>query len=86
MTAHKNFVVEVNEGVVEASRQGVDWWCAFVSRFRGTDRIRETIAPCIIGGTSEVSCDSRQDADELAAYMINQQGFPRSAVRVKPAK
>jgi hypothetical protein len=79
------FVVEVNEGVVEASRQGVDWWHFFLIRHRGTDRIRETVASCIVGGKSEVACDDKDGADWLAAHMVEHGGLPRTAVRVKTA-
>lgn len=79
------FVVEVNEGKVEASRQGVDWWLLFRARFRGTGRIRATKAACIVGGLAEVACDSRDDADWLAQSMVQDHGMPKSAVRVKVA-
>ena len=81
----KAFVVEVNEGVVDASGQGTDWWHLFLLRHRGTDRIRETIAGCIVGGKSEVACDDKDSADWLAAHMVEHGGLPRTAVRVKTA-
>lgn len=79
------YVVEVKEGVVEASRQGVDWWLLFRARFEGTDRIRETKSACVVGGVAEVACGSRDDADWLAQSMVRDHGMPKSAVRVKVA-
>ncbi|WP_328344915.1 hypothetical protein [Micromonospora sp. NBC_00421] len=80
-----DYVVEVNEGVVEASRQGVDWWIAFRVRFKGTGRIVDTKPACVIGGVCEVVCDSRADAEWLAASMVQDHGLPKTAVRVKTA-
>lgn len=80
-----DYVVEVNEGVVEATRQGVDWWNLFRARFAHTDRIRDTKQACIVGGLCEVACDSREDADWLASAMVAEHGLPRTAVRVKVA-
>lgn len=78
-------VVEVNEGVIEATRQGVTWWTAFRTRFKSTDRIRETKPACIVGGTVEVACDSQADAQWLADHMVEHGGVPRTAVRVRTA-
>lgn len=79
------YVVEVDEGKVEASRQGVGWWMVFRRRFDGTGRLRETRPACIVGGTVEVACDDREHADWLAGHMVEQGGLPRTAVRVKAA-
>ncbi|OKI47279.1 hypothetical protein [Micromonospora sp. CB01531] len=77
------YVVEVNEGVVEATRQGVRWWNMF-RRYEATSgRIRETKPACIVGGLVEVACESREHADWLAAHMVDHGGLPRTAVRVK---
>jgi hypothetical protein len=76
------YVVEVDEGKVEATRQGVDWWMVFRARFEGSDRIRETKAACVVGGVAEVRCDDQEGADWLAAHMVAQ-GLPRTAVKVK---
>jgi hypothetical protein len=78
------FVVEVNEGVVEASRRGVEWWHLYRSRFNGTGRIVETKPGCIVGGLAEVACGSRDDAEWLAGHMVDR-GLPQSAVRIKKA-
>ncbi|MBM0257366.1 hypothetical protein [Micromonospora sp. 4G55] len=77
------YVVEVNEGKVEASRQGIDWWMLFRIRMDGTGRLHETTPPCVIGGVVEVACDSRDDADWLATHMVHHGGLPRTTVRVK---
>ncbi|AYF29290.1 hypothetical protein CSH63_17825 [Micromonospora tulbaghiae] len=79
------YVVEVNEGVIEASRQGVDWWLVFRARYATSGRLRETKPACIVGGLIEVACDDRDDADWLAAHMVDHGGLPRTAVRVKAA-
>lgn len=78
-------MVEVNEGVVEVTRQGIDWRIVFRARFHNTGRIRETKPACIVGGLCEVACDSREDADWLAGSMVETHGLPKSAVRVKTA-
>ena len=83
--ADRLYVVEVNEGVVEATRQGVGWWHLFRARFARTDRIRDTKPACIVGGLCEVACDSREDADWLASTMVAEHGLPKTAVRVKVA-
>jgi hypothetical protein len=79
------YVVEVNEGVVEASRQGVTWWHLYRARFDHTGRIRQAKEPCIVGGIAEVTCDSQEDARWLADHMVEHGGLPRTAVRVKTA-
>lgn len=79
------FVVEVNEGVVDATRRGAEWWLLYRRRFNGTGRIRETKPGCIVGGLAEVACGNRSDADWLADHMVDVGGLPQSAVRVKQA-
>lgn len=78
----KRHVVEVNEAVVEASRQGVDWWVLFAHRFRDTGRLVYVKGPCVIGGVVQVACDDKSHAADLAALML-EQGMPRTAVTVK---
>lgn len=80
-----DYVVEVNEGVVEASQQGAEWWILFRLRHRHTDRIRETKPACVVGGVCEVACDGREDAEWLAGSMVADHGLPATAVRVKVA-
>jgi hypothetical protein len=79
------YVVEVKEGVVEASQQGVEWWTMFTTRFLGTGRIVYTTQPSVSGGIAEVACDTRYDTDELAVFMVEHCGLPKTAVRVKEA-
>lgn len=79
------YVVEVDEGKVEASRQGVNWWLLFRARFATSGRLRETKPACIVGGLVEVACDDRDGADWLAAHMVDFGGLPSTAVRVKVA-
>jgi hypothetical protein len=76
------YVVEVNEGVVEASRQGCDWWQLHRPRFVASGKLREMKAACIVGGVVELDCDDKETADFMAAHMIGH-GMPRNAVRVK---
>lgn len=81
----ERFVVEVNEGTVEASQQGIEWWDMFTRRFSDTGRLVYTKQPCIVGGVVEVACASKDDATWLAAQMVDVHGLPRTAVRVKVA-
>lgn len=80
-----DYVVEVNEGVVEASRWGVAWWHMFSRMHSNTGRLTYTKQPCIIGGVVEVACDSKDDAEWLAGQMVDVHGMPKTAVRVKVA-
>lgn len=81
------YVVEVNEGVVEATTQGAIWWHTFRARFEGSGRLRETKRPCVIGGVVEVACDDQEHAKSLAATMVDVGKLPRGAVRVRrPAR
>jgi len=77
------YVVEVNEGVIEASRQGIEWWRTFRHIFGEEGRIVETKAACVVGGVVEVACDDQPHAEWLAAQMVERHGLPRTAVRVK---
>ena len=77
------YVVEVNEGKVEASRQGIDWWILYRHHADQAGRIVETKPACIVGGVVEVACDDQADAAWLADSMVQQHGMPASAVRVK---
>lgn len=83
MTAMADWVVEVNEGVVEASRQGAQWWLLFTTRYQRTDRIRYTTQPCVVGGVAEVACGDRAEAEWLAGQMVDAHGLPRTAVRAR---
>lgn len=82
------YVVEVNEGKVEAaSSAGAIWWHTFRSRFEGTGRLNETKPACMIGGVVEVMCDDKEHAESLATTMVEVGKLPRGAVRVKrPAR
>lgn len=79
------YVVEVNEGVVEATTRGADWWYTFRSRFEDTGRIHETKRSCVIGGVVEVACDDEEHATSLADTMVEVGELPRGAVCVKRA-
>lgn len=76
------WVVEVNEGIIEASRQGADFWALHRQRFVASGRLTETKAACIIGGLVEVGPYERDDADFAAGHMIAN-GVPKTAVRIK---
>jgi hypothetical protein len=78
-----SYVVEVNEGVVEATRQGVEWWYTYRPRFEASGRLREIKAACIIAGTVEVGPYERDDAEFMASHMVESGGMPKSAVKVK---
>lgn len=80
------FVIEVNEGPVEISRQGVEWWHARRQLLEASGKLVETTVPCIVGGKVEVGPYSREDADFMAEHMVTVGGMPKSAVRVKPLK
>lgn len=77
-------VIEVNEGVVEATRQGIDFWFAHRPRFVASGKLTETVAACVIGGRVELGPYQEDDARFMADHMI-EHGMPKSAVRVKRA-
>lgn len=79
------YVVEVNEGKVEATCMGVDWWILYRHRADQAGRIVETKPACIIAGTVEITCDDQDHATWLADSMVQQHGMPKSAVKVKLA-
>lgn len=74
--------VIVNEGLVEMSGRGVDWWTDF-RRASHPSRFTEITPACVIGGTVRVECDSGQDAANLAEHMVENAGMPKRAVRVE---
>lgn len=83
----EEYTVEVNEGVVEATRQGIDFWQLHRQRFAASGRLRETVGACVIGGRVEVGPYDRETADFMAEHMVTSGGMPKTAVRVKrPAK
>jgi hypothetical protein len=79
------YVVEVNEGVIEASRQGNDFWQLHRPRFVVSGKLVETTPACIVGGKVELGPYGKADAEFMAAHMV-ENGMPKSAVRVKRAK
>jgi hypothetical protein len=83
MPSDQTWVVEVNEGTVEASRQGLDWWMHFRTRHNAIGRLRETRPALIVGGLVEVACEDEGHAGWLAGFMVEHGGLPRTAVRVK---
>jgi hypothetical protein len=78
-----SYVVEVNEGVVEATRQGVTWWYMHRRRFEASGKLRETKAACVVGGVVELGPYDREDAEFMAGHMVESGGMPRTAVKVK---
>lgn len=80
------FVVEVNEGKVEASRQGIDFWLLYRQRFEASGKLIETVPACVIGGRVELGPYNRDDAEFMAEHMVTVGGMPKSAVRVKAPK
>lgn len=69
------WVVEVNEGAVDATRQGALWWMAY--RQVNGDRI------AVDGGTAHVRCDSRGHAESLRRVMTNR-GFTDISIEEGP--
>lgn len=82
-TNDRAYVVEVSEGVVETSRQGIDWWTYYVAIYKDSSRMTGLDTGCIVGGLVQVACDSSDDAHWLAEHMVNFGGLPQSAVKVK---
>jgi hypothetical protein len=78
-------VVEVNEGVVEVSQQGLGWWQLHRPRFAASGSLREVVPACFIGGTVELGPYAEDDARFMADHMVNVGGMPRTALRVKRA-
>lgn len=78
-------VVEVNEGVIEATRQGIDFWFLHRPRFVASGKLVETVAACVIGGKVELGPYDEEDAQFMAEHMI-ENGMPKTAVRIKRAK
>lgn len=76
-------VIEVNEGIVEISRQGSDFWHLHRQRFAAGGRLVETKPACIVGGLVELGPYEQDTAEFMADHMINSGGMPKSAVRVK---
>ncbi|TBL29078.1 hypothetical protein EYA84_25340 [Verrucosispora sp. SN26_14.1] len=80
--AARRYAIEVNEGVVESSRQGADWWFARRQMFVASGRLREVKAACITGGVVRIGDYDEDDATFMADHMVAS-GMPQSAVRVK---
>lgn len=80
-----SYVVEVNEGVIEASRMGCDWWYARRPAFVASGKLREIVPPCLIAGRVEIGPYDEDDARFMAEHMVDTGGMPRTAVRVKRA-
>jgi hypothetical protein len=75
-------VVEVNEAKVIATNRGRDWWTLFLMAHRDTGRISE-VTVSLGGAICHVACDSPEDAQWLATFMITEHGLPRSAVKAR---
>lgn len=78
-------VVEVNEGIVEASGQGSDWWQLHRQRFAASGKLREVVPACVVGGPVELGPYPEDDARFMADHMVDVGGMPRTALRVKRA-
>jgi hypothetical protein len=79
------FVVEVNEGVIEATRQGSAWWQLYRERFVASGTLREVKAAFVVGGVVHLGPYKRDVADFMAEHMVQAGGVPASAVKVKRA-
>jgi hypothetical protein len=86
VTALTTFVIEVNEGAVETSQQGVDFWNLHRQRFAASGKLRETKAACIVGGIVELGPYDRDDAEFMASHMVESGGMPRTAIKVKAVR
>lgn len=80
------YIVEVNEGILEATRMGCDWWYARRPAFVASGKLRETVPPCLIAGRIEIGPYDEDDARFMAEHMVESGGLPKSAVRVKQQK
>ena len=80
-----SYVVQVNEGVIEASRMGCDWWYARRPLIVASGLLRDVKAACLIAGVVEIGPYDREDAEFMATHMVESGGVPRSAVRVRRA-
>ena len=77
------YVVEVDEGKVEATRRGADWWLLHRQRFEASGKLREVVPACMVGGVVELGPYERDDAEFMAEHMVNVGGMPDSAVKAK---
>lgn len=77
------YVVEINEGKIEVSRQGADFWHLHRQRFVASGQLAETTPACFVGGLAELGPWDRETADFMADHMITSGGMPKTAVRVK---
>jgi len=78
-----SYVVEVNEGVVEASQMGCDWWYARRSAFVASGKLRDVKPAGLIGGVVALGPYDEDDAQFMAGHMVESGGLPRTAVCVK---
>lgn len=85
MTRDQRWELEVSEGIIWASRKGVEWWNLWRLRMEPLGRI--TIVTAGLGGDLvRVACDSREDAQWLHDHMISFAEIPKSAVKVRRAE
>lgn len=80
------YVVEVNEGKVESTQRGIEWWTYFVAIYKDSGRMTGLDSGCIVGGLVQVACDSEDHAHWLAEHMVGFGELPQSAVKVKRAR
>ncbi|MEV4179911.1 hypothetical protein AB0J28_00510 [Streptosporangium canum] len=74
--------VEVKDIVILSSRQGVDWWFAYRSRYEPIGRIVHIPGTAVPQGDHcRVLCDDREHAEWLAAHMVEFGGVPKTAVK-----
>ena len=76
------YVVQVNEGAIEASQMGCDWWYIRRPAFVASGTLRDVKPAGLIAGVIEIGPYDRQDAEFMANHMVESGGIPRSAVRV----
>jgi hypothetical protein len=80
-----SYAVEVNEGVVEASQMGCDWWYARRPAFVASGKLYDVKPPGLIGGVVALGPYAEDDARFMADHMVTAGGMPRTAVNVKRA-
>lgn len=80
------YVIEVNEGVIEASQMGCDWWYARRPAFVASGKLRDVKDAHLIAGTVALGPYDEDNARFMAAHMVETGGVPQSAVKVKRAR
>lgn len=76
--ADEQWGVVVNEGKINATGMGSNWWAEMSTRMTHSGVLIELDMTAIIGGTQFMRCDNREDAD-FAAKHIGEHTHPSVA-------